>query len=75
MKVGYTLMIHECAIILEVPDVIHMKDFFGVKDVEFITGFRKVFRKVFTIADVLEVIIHIIEFRECLLVADVKRIR
>jgi hypothetical protein len=74
MKVGDFVIVHEGTIILKIPDIVHVEDFFRMEDVEFIAGFSKVFRKFFAIADVRKVIEDIIQFGECLLIADVEGI-
>ena len=75
MKVGDFIIVHEGAIILKIPDIVHMEDFFRMKDIEFIACFSKVFCEFFAITDILKVIIHIVQLRECLLVADVEGVR
>jgi hypothetical protein len=57
-------------VVVEVVDIVHVKNFFRMKDIEFLTGLGKVFSKLCVIDKVAEVVEDIEEFHEHPLVTD-----
>ena len=41
MKIRYTLVILECAVVVVVVDIVHVKNFFRMKDIELLADFCK----------------------------------
>jgi len=68
-------VILECAIVVEVVDIVHVKNFFRMKDIEFLAYSRKMPGKFLIIDDILEVIEDIEEFHKDLLVRYDKWVR
>ena len=72
MKVRDFVVVSEGTIIIEVPDIVHMENLFGVKDIEFIACFDKVVGKLLGVADGCKVSKDIVQFGECLWIADIE---
>ena len=75
MKIRYTLVILERAVIVEVVDIVHVKNFFRMKDIELIADLGKVLSELTIINEIWEIIKDIEEFQENFLVANNQRVR
>ena len=75
MKIRYTLVILECAIIVVVVDIVHVKNFFRMKDIELLAGLGKVLGELIIINEIREIVKDIKEFQEYFLVANNQRVR
>ena len=75
MKIRYTLVILEGSVVVEVVDIVHVKNFFRMKDIEFVAGLGKMFSKRCIIHKVAEVVKDIEEFHEHPLVTDDEWVR
>ena len=64
MEVGNAVVIFESAVIIEIVDIVHVKNFFRMKDIEFFTGLCEVFRECIVVDDISEVVEDIEEFHE-----------
>ena len=64
MEVGNAVVIFESAVIIEIVDIVHVKNFFRMKDIEFFTCLCEVFRECIVVDDISEVVKDIEEFHE-----------
>lgn len=64
MEVRYSVVILEGAVIVKIVDIVHVKNFFRMKDIEFFTGLCEVFRECIVVDDISEVVKDIEEFHE-----------
>ena len=68
-------MILEGSVVVEVVDIVHVKNFFRMKDIEFLAGLGKMFSKRCVVHKVVEVVEDIEEFHEHPLVTDDQGVR
>ena len=75
MEIRYTLVILECTIIVVVVDIVHVKNFFRMKDIELLADFGKMLGELIIIDKIREIVKDIKEFQEYFLVRNNQWVR
>jgi len=75
MEIRYTLVVLEGSIVVVVVDIVHVKKFFRMKDIELLADLGKVLSQLIVIDEVREIVKDIEEFHEDFLVTNNQRVR
>ena len=75
MEIRYTLVILEGTIIVVVVDIVHVKNFFRMKDIELLADLGKMLGQLVIIDEVREIVEDVEEFHEDFLVRNNQWVR